>query len=294
MLAFLLAQAPVQTTGPDIAYIARYYTPENSKAKSRSAVYVCDWTGKRTRKVATPEKDVYAVVWAGSGRLVWFCDGKTGPDEVWTATPQGADARQIGTVSNPEPWHSHPGTPYFQDASGVEPVWYTVTPEGALTKTTTPVSPFAAISHDLSSKDGKWSLRINDDDEGKLVLFDSQGAAKDLAHQGMFYDAKVEPARDRVWIRTRDHDSTTGTHFWLYTVDWAGRRLVPRIEDYAMADFWPSRDETVYMLPRSLGKLGKKTQVWVSPMFAGNVRTGQFRKIVSGTVWVQWVALQPR
>jgi len=60
-----------------------------------------------------------------------------------------------------------------------------------------------------------------------------------------------------------------------------------------MADFWPSRDETVYMLPRSLGKLGKKTQVWVSPMFAGNVRTGRFKKIVSGTVWVQWVAVRP-
>lgn len=280
------------TAVPRVAYIARYYTSEKSKEKSRSAVYVCDWDGQGVRKVASPEKDVYAVVWAGPDRLVWFCDGKESPDEVWTSPLAGGGAKKIGAVSNPEPWHSHPGVPYFQDAAGSEPVWYTVTTDGALTKTTTPVYPFASISHDLSSRDGKWSLRIGGD-EDKLVLFDGSGGSQELKHEGMFYDAKVEPARDRVWIRTRDHDSTSGTHFWLYTVDWAGRRLVPRIENYAMADFWPSRDETVYMLPRSLGKLGKKTQVWVSPMFAGNVRTGRFKKIVSGTVWVQWVAVRP-
>ncbi|MBS1724684.1 MAG: hypothetical protein JSS66_17215 [Armatimonadetes bacterium] len=271
--------------GPLLAYVAHSYDPP------KTSIFVCDTSGQARAIVASPAKEPYAVLWAGPSRLVWLSPGTDGVDEVWTSPWPNPAPRKLGEYKGVAPWKSQPGIPYLSYEGGGASEWFTVTPGGELKASDPPVDPYAALSSVVTSKDGKHEFRIMDSvDVAVVQLSDGSGQTKTLELN--LNQVRWDSTHDRLWIRTMRHDSTVGNRFALSTVDWGSMSLTPRIADYAQADFWPGRDLTAFCPPSILAKVGKKKQ-WVAALFCGNIRTGQFSKVVSGAIEVRCVAIQP-
>ncbi len=297
MLTTCLAVAAIlQSADAKIAFVARYYTTASGGGPLATSVYVCDGDGKHLTKVASPGKTPFAVLWAGSDRLVWLCDETAEESEVWTSPWPKIEPKLLGQVAVASTWHSQPGIPLIGvgQRGAMADSWLTVDDAGDLVPCPAPHDPYEA-ELPITTPDAKFALTADINDEGDPVNFTLHDGAKSfpLKPSGMLKSVQYDSQTNRCFVKTTKPDASKGDHWWLYTVDWGGHILTPRITDYSQADFWPDRDATAYCQPKSFIKLGKNKTVPVSPLYYGNWRTGQVKKIVSGSVLVTYASVKP-
>ena len=250
MVAALISLAVVALK-PDpfaVAFSARYYYPPSVKKLSRSQLYTCAIDGSHRHCWTNGRGEVRDVWWKSHAVLGYSIDFsgptyKQGITEEWELSLSTAMRKLTAkglTRDFNRVRHQFPG-----DAKPM------VDAEMLIKKT----------GHKI-----QWKF-----EEGALSIEGKPPVALEDEIDGFKFDEKA----DRFWIFTRGHDSTTGTNFCAYLVNWKTNQPVAKLTHARMADFRTDRTTYAMISQRDTMKYDKNRTVWMSQAIIGDWKTGE-------------------
>ena len=242
-----------------VAFSARYYYAPTVKRTSHSQLYTCALDGSQ-RHCWTHVTGEVREVWWKSKNVLGFqvVNSSEGPGAdisfEWQLNLLTKKQVRIGKVRNPDSWHAR----------------YKFPMGGSMSMSETKIA--------LQKKG--HSLEQGPQPDPGATKFSIDGKQVDSfegSPTGFYFDEKS----NNFWIFTYDHDSTTGSHYAAYLMNWKTNQAEEKLRDARMADFHTDRSTFAMVSHRDTMPYGKNRTVWMSQAIVGDWKTGE-RHLIAG------------
>lgn len=252
---------------PMVAVVARIYNPPGDNRLSRHEVYMCGIHGENRRKISRGNEDAVQVRWADRWHVEWATDVFPSWDrKVFRLYRYDLRTGQNKLIVEQTEWFD-----------------------------SEPVSGVMGPGVVFRSRDSRHpaTFRISDDDMDEAIVTTGGRQIRFRLPNGI-RGVEFESTTGRLWLYSWTHDSTTGSHWWVYLLNWKTGEPQLKIEDAGDMDFSKRRTLYAAVAPRDLAQYGKNRTVWVARAWVGDWKTGKSWTILDGLCEATSISIRPQ